>query len=1137
LKFDDLLEEVTVLLQRQGRVSYRALKRRYELTDEDIEDVKAELIDARRLATDEDGRVLVVRQSSPDAGPPSAVTETDSNTAVIASAEARSTSDEAERRQITIMFCDLADSTGLSSQLDPEDLRELIRTYQQAASAVIQRFDGHVAQYLGDGVLVYFGYPSAHEDDAHRAVRAGLGILAGLDELNVTLDRRHGVRVALRIGIHTGVVVVGDVGGGRRHERLALGESPNVAARLQGLAAPNTLLVSERTRQLLHGTFDLEELGAQQLKGLAELMRVYRVHRESAVESRFEAATTGGLTSLVGRDAELSLLAKRWEDAKAGEGQVVVLIGEPGIGKSRLTDALRHRIAGDSQTRLRYQCSPYYASSAFHPFIVQLERAAHFEADDTSAQKLARLEALLSEAVPSAHDVMPLFAAMVSLPIDDRYRPLTLSPEKQRAKTIEALGDQLVGLASRQPVFLTFEDLHWADPTSIDVLTHIVPRIADHRVLIVITCRPEFVPPWSVGAHITSLSLQRLSRAEVTLFIGRVADGKSLPRAIVAEIVAKTDGVPLYIEELTKSMLESGLVAGADASASMSMASAAIPATLQDALMARLDRLAPVREIAQIGAALGRDFSYEMLAAVARMPAHELEAGLDRLVEAELLVRYGEPPDAHYRFKHALIRDAAYATVLRSQRYQLHAQIAAVIKEQVPAVVTTTPEILARHYTEAGLVQEALPYWLQAGQRANARSAHVEAIAHCTNGLEILKTLPDTPERAEHELALCLALGAAFVATRGYAAMEVAHVFSRARELSARVGDTLQRFRTLAGLFVYYEVRAVLRTAHELAQELLAVADNEHDPEFRVRADSGAGQVFFLRGDLQTARMIFERGIAAYDPRRHHPQTIGHWQDHGVTGLSFLALTLALQGHLDQARETSRRALALSEELSHPYSRTFALYFAAWLHALLQERPQAGERAEAAVALAAEHGFAIFAAAGTVLRGWAYATHDHAPEGLAELSRGLDAFRATGAEFLRPHQLALLAEACQHHGRDEEGLTALADALVLVDKTDERWWEAEVHRLNGESLWRQANPNAVKVELCFQKALGVARHQEAKSLELRATVSLSRLWQRLGRRAEAYDLLARIYGWFPEGFDIPDLQEAKALLGELAHGN
>jgi len=1125
------------MLQRQGRVSYRALKRRYELTDEDIEDVKAELIDARRLATDEDGRVLVVRQSSLDAEPPSAVAETDSNREVTASVEARSTSDEAQRRQITVMFCDLADSTGLSGRLDPEDLRELIRAYQQAACAVIQRSDGHVAQYLGDGLLVYFGYPSAHEDDAHRAVRAGLGILAGLDELNVILDRRHGVRVALRIGIHTGVVVVGDVGGGGRHERLALGESPNVAARLQGLAAPNTLLVSERTRQLLHGAFDLEDLGSQQLKGLAEPMRAYRVHRESAVESRFEAATIGGLTPLVGRDAELSLLAKRWEDAKAGEGQVVVLIGEPGIGKSRLTEALRHRIAGDSQTRLRYQCSPYYASSAFHPFIVQLERAAHFEADDTSAEKLAKLEELLSEAVPSAHDAMPLFAAMLSLPIDDRYRLLTLSPEKQRAKTIEALGNQLVGLARRQPVFLTFEDAHWADPTSIDVLTDMVPRIADYRVLVVVTCRHEFVPPWSVGAHVTSLSLQRLSRAEVTLFIGRVAGGKPLPRPIVADIVAKTDGVPLYIEELTKSMLESGLVAGADASASVSVASAAIPATLQDALLARLDRLARVREIAQIGAALGRDFSHEMLAAVARKPAHELEAGLDRLVEAELLVRYGEPPDAHYRFKHALIRDAAYATLLRSQRYQLHAQIAAVIKEQAPAVVTTTPEILARHYTEAGLVQEALPYWLQAGHRANAHSAHAEAIAHCTNGLEVLKTLPETPERAEHELALCLALGSALVPTKGYAAMEVEGVFARARHLCAQVGDTIQRFRSIGGLLVYYEVRAELRMADELARELLTLADDQRDAVFRLRADTTAGQIFFLRGDLRGARMIFERGLAVYDPGRHHPQMVGSWQDHRVTGLSFLSLILALQGYPNQARETSRRAVAWSEELSHPYSRTFALFFAAWLHALLQEPSQAAERADATVAVAAEHGFTIFAACGTVLRGWARAIHDHAPEGIAELIRGLEAYRATGAEFLRPHQLALLAEVCQHQGRHEEGFTTLADALVLVDKTDERWWEAELYRMKGESLRRQANPDAMKVELCFQEALGVARHQEARSLELRATVSLSRLWQGLGRRAEAYDLLARIYSWFAEGFDTPDLQEAKALLGELAQRN
>jgi predicted ATPase len=694
-----------------------------------------------------------------------------------------------------------------------------------------------------------------------------------------------------------------------------------------------------------------------------------------------------------------------------------------------------------------------------------------------------------------------------------------------------------VGLARRQPVFLIFEDAHWADPTSIDVLMHVVPRIADHRVLVVITCRPEFVSPWSVGAHITSLSLQRLSRAEVTQFIGRVAGGKALPRAIVTEIVSKTDGVPLYIEELTKSMLESGLVAGADASASVNVASAAIPATLQDALMARLDRLAPVREIAQIGAALGRDFSHEMLDAVARIPADELEAGLDKLVEAELLIRYGHAPDAHYRFKHALIRDAAYATLLRSQRHHLHAQIAAAIQERAPAVVTSTPEILAHHYTEASLVHEALPYWVQAGQRANSRSAHMEAIAHCRRGLEVLKSLPETPQRAEQELGLCLALGSALVATRGYAATEVKPIFSRARELCGRVGDTTQRFRTIAGLCVYYEVRAALGMAHELAGELLAIADNESDAVFRARADGIAGQMFLLQGDLRTARTIFERGFTAYDPRRHHPQLVGSWQDVGVTSLSFLAVAVSLQGYPDQARELSRRALDLSEELSHPYTRAFALYCAAWFHALLGERPQATDHGDAAAALATEHGFAIFAAAGTILRGWGRATHDHTSEGVAELSRGLGAYRATGAAFLLPHHLALLAEAYWHSSREEEAFTALADALVLVENTDERWWEAELHRLTGELLWRQVKPDAVEAERSFEKARAVARHQDAKLLELRATVSLGRLWAQQGRRPEAHDLLAGIYGWFQEGFDGPDLQGAKALLGELAPVN
>ena len=873
MTFDEILDHVIELLRRQGRVSYRALKRRFDLDEEYIEDLKAELIDAQRLAVDEDGKVLVwtgeagrTSELAPPSPQPAPLSDTqEEQTPHVISPPTGPRTPGAERRQLTVMFCDLADSTKLSSQLDPEDLREVIRAYQQTSAGVIQRFDGYIAQYLGDGLLVYFGFPQAHEDDAQRAVRAGLGILEAIETLNPRLERGQGIRLAVRVGIHTGPVVVGEMGGGGRHEQLALGETPNIAARLEGLAAPNRVVVSERTRRLVGGVFDLEALGVHALKGVSMPMHVYGVRRESATESRFEAATVTGLTPLVGRDEEIGLLLRRWEQAKEGEGQVVLLAGEAAIGKSRITQTLRERLTDEPHIRLRCQCLPYYTNSAFYPIIAHLERAMLCARDAPPAVRLDALEALLAQAGSAVEDVAPLFTALLSIPSDDRYPPLTLSPQRRKDKTIEAVIDQVRGLSQQHPVLYIFEDVHWIDPTSLEVVDGMIDRVQDARVLLVITYRPEFTPRWSGFTHVTTHTLNRLSRQQVATMVGRVTGGKALPQEVLDQIVTKTDGVPLFVEELTKTVLESGLLAddGERYRLTGPLPPLATPDTLQGSLMARLDRLAPVREIVQIGAAIGREFSYELLAAVSPLPDAELHEALRQLVQTALVFRRGQPPAATYMFKHALVQDAAYSSLLKNTRQQLHTKIATVMEAHFPTVAEAEPELLAHHYTEAGLHAQAVQYWQRAGERAMQRSATVEAIAHLTKGLEVLTTLPDTPERTRQELSLRTALGPVLMVTRGVAAPEVEQVYLQIQALAHHVEETPR------GLWLFYYMRGEIETAHGFGAQLMEFAQSRQDPTLLFEAHLVLGFTLFRLGEVLPAGAHLEQGIALYDPAQH----------------------------------------------------------------------------------------------------------------------------------------------------------------------------------------------------------------------------------------------------------------------------
>jgi class 3 adenylate cyclase len=708
---------------------------------------------------------------------------------------------EAERRQLTVMFCDLVGSTPLAEKLDPEDLRQVILAYQQVCAEAIRRFDGYLARYVGDGLLVYFGYPQAHEDDAQRAVRAGLGIVAALPELNTRLrplvGAQHAAPLQIRIGIHTGLVVVGDMGGGGYRDPLAIvGETPNIAARLQGLAEPDTVVISEATARLVQGLFECHDRGPQALQGVSTPVPVYRVLRESEAQSRFEASVRTGLTPLVGREEELGLLRRRWEQAKAGEGQAVLLSGEPGIGKSRLVQTLKEHAGAEGATRIEFRCSPYHQNSAFYPIIEHLQRFLQFAPHDTPQAKLGKLQQALARYRFPQADTLSLLAALLSLPHPEGDPPLTLSPQKQKQRTQEALVAWITEEAERATVYCAWEDLHWADPSTLEVLTLFLDQVPTARVLAPLTFRPEFLPPWGNRSHLSQLTLSRLGRGQVEAMVERVTGGKALPAQVVQQIVTKTDGVPLFVEELTKTVVESGLLTAVDDHYELSgpLPPLAIPSTLHASLLARLDRLSTVREIAQLGATIGREFSYVLLQAVSPLDEATLQQGLKQLVEAELVYQRGLPPQASYLFKHALIQDAAYQALLKSTRQQYHRQIAQVLEGRFPETVETQPELVAHHYTEAGLIAQAIPYWQRAGEHASERPAYKEAISHLMKGLGLLDTLPDLPERVQQELTLQLALSSALIAVKGYTAPEVEKIVLRIQKLCQQLEETPQRF-------------------------------------------------------------------------------------------------------------------------------------------------------------------------------------------------------------------------------------------------------------------------------------------------------------------------------------------------------
>jgi class 3 adenylate cyclase/tetratricopeptide (TPR) repeat protein len=893
-----------------------------------------------------------------------------------------------------VLFCDLVDSTALAGRLDPEDYREVVRAYQDTCAAIIQRFEGHIAQYLGDGLLVYFGYPQAHEDDAQRAVSTGLGMMTAMATLNRRLEPSQGVRLAARVGIHTGLVVVGEMGGGGRQEQLALGDTPNIAARLQGLAAPDTMVISAATQRLIQGYFTCHALGSQTLKGVATPLQVYQVLRATEAQHRLDIAMARGLTPLVGREHEVGILRDRWAQVEAGRGHIVVLSGEAGIGKSRLVQVVKDEIIDAATLRIEYRCSPYHQHSALYPVITHLERALALHRDDSSEDRLRKLEEALQPSRLPLTEVIPLLAALLSIPLPAAYPPLTLAPQRQKQKTLEALLTWLLVLTEQQPVLFVVEDLHWIDPSTLEFLALLVEQGPTVRLLTLLTCRPEFQPPWGLRTHLTPMTLQRLPQSQVEVMIARVTGGKALPPAVLQHVVTKTDGVPLFVEELTKTVLESDLLRETQEHYELTgpLPPLAIPATLHDSLMARLDRLATVKAVAQLGAVLGRTFSYEVLQAVTSLDEASLQQALGRLVDAELLYQRGVPPQATYLFKHALIQDAAYQSLLRSTRQQYHQRIAQVLETRFTASVETQPELIAQHYTAAGCVEQAIPYWQRAGQHASDRSAYLEAICHLTTGIELLKTLPETSAHTQQSLTLHIALGAALFVTKGAAAPEVEQAYTQARALCQQVGETPELVSVLFGLWGFYIMRPQLHTARELGETVLRLAQHAHDPALYVAAHHALRMTWLWLGMLPAARLHLEEAIAHYTPDQRRALVFRTGRDLGIACRQYAAWPLWLLGYPEQALARLHNALALADELSHPYSLAQARCVAAQVSQFSRDVPGVYEQAEAAVALSIEQGFPLWVAVGIILRGWALARQGQGEAGLAQVRQGIAAY-------------------------------------------------------------------------------------------------------------------------------------------------
>ncbi len=1050
---------------------------------------------------------------------------------------------EAERRHVTLVHCgsDLFDSEDIIEMLDDEEQQEVLLEYQQLCRESAAASEGTVVQATDDGMLFCFGFPIAFEDAAHRAVRFGLHVLEAMAAFNQRLRQQKDVELAPTVAVHSDVAIV--KGGG--HDTLSIiGKVLKAVQQLEGVGEPDTVVISGDSHRLVQGYFECESLGMRRLRGVSGESEVFRVLRERDVSSRVDVVAPAELTPLVGRDREVGLLQERWEQAEEGMGQVVLLIGEAGLGKSRLVQVLRSHVreqsTGGVDPVVEWHCAPQHTDSSLHPVIDYFERLLEFGRQDTAAQKLDALVTHLRSVNLDGAEEVALFGSLLSIPLGGRYPELHLSPQQQKERTLELLLDWLRECSYRTPVLFIVEDLHWVDPTALEFIQALVDEGLNDRILSLFTFRPEFETPWASRAHQTQVALNRLTKRQIGEMMVLKSGVKRIPRHVLAQIADRTDGVPLFVEEFTTMVLEAGMLRRSDGELIMSSTFPLheIPATLQDLLMARLDRMAIDTQVAQLGAAIGREFSYELIAAVCELPDDVLRTELGKLVEAGLLFKRGRGARGRYTFKHALIEDAAYQSLLKRERQEYHRRIAETLERQFTQIRENQPGLLAHHFTEANIADKAAAYWDLAGIRSLDRCAHLEAVRQLTKGLEMLAKLPESVQRNQREIQMQIRLGVPLQSTKGYGAPEVEETYARARELCQKIGDTAQLFPVLYGLFRAYMLQAHYTTAEELGEQLLSLAEKSQTPGVVVAANRALGSTLFYQGEYCRALPHLAKvvGIEATpslraDAYRH--DVVDPW----ITSRSYTAWTYWLLGFPEKARVASQEAIREAERANHSFSLALALSFASWLEQFALDTEATRATASRALAISEEEGYAFWIGWCRVMLGWVMAEEGKFDEAINEMRQGLVDWRAQGSELGRSYFLVLLAEACARAGRLEDGLSALAEAEEFARSTQEAYWTPEILRVRAQLLLQRDPACHRDAQACLQQALEKARAQDAKSLELRAAMDLARLWHGVGVSAQARELLAGVYSWFTEGTDTHDLKAAQALLGELAsHG-
>jgi predicted ATPase/class 3 adenylate cyclase len=1036
---------------------------------------------------------------------------------------------DAERRHITVMFCDMVGSTSLSEKLDPEDFRQILQVYQDTCGYVVKKYDGHLAQYLGDGVLVYFGYPGAHEDDSQRAIRCGLEILSELQRINELQKRFKGVNLAVRIGIHTGLVVVSEMGRDKTFGRLALGNTPNIAARLQALAEPNSIVISHVTYTLVRGFFHCQPLGAYSLKGVSHKMDIFQVVQEIEVSYSFKSQVITGLTPFVGRENEVKKLLDTWVKVKKGQGEIALIIGEPGIGKTRLLRMFEEKIKDEPHAWLVCRCISYYKNSAFYPIINLITSQLNLGKEETNEKKLKKIEEALTLDGFSLDETVPIMASLLSIPFSKPYRPISLTPQKQKEKTIQILLTWLIKTAQRSPLLFVIEDVHFVDSSTLEHLALLMEKINKAQILIILTFHPRFHPPVNEKSRLTEIYLKRLARQQIEHMVKEVTGGKILPDKVIDLLLTKTDGVPLFVEELTKMLLDSGYLIEEDERYILkrSLPKTAIPDTLQDTLMARLDQLGAVKEVVQMAAIIGREFSYDLIHAVIPMDEIKLKKELNGLVEADILELHDNSQNIRYIFKQALIQDAAYNSLLKSKRQEHHGKIAKIIVSKFKDLANTHPQIVAHHYSEAGYFDRAIEYQVKSGKLLVQQSAHRDAIEQLQKGLKLLEHLDDKKKQDQLELDLQITLGTPLIATKGYGAEEVGRVYERARELSQRVGDIPQLFPALVGQYRFYLLRGDIPRALDLSELLLSWANTSGDSGFLLEANRSVGVTLFHMGEVATGLEHLDIGIKQYNPAKHGGHAHIYGSDPAVTCYSYAALAQCLLGFAEKALVYGKKALQQAKKMKHPFSTVFALNHHAWLYQFFKDPDMVDKYATELLTVSEEHGFPFWQVAGTFFKGWVLTQRKKEKLGIKQMEDSLKAFQAIGIRSILPYFMTALAEVYLDTAQPEKSLNWLENAEKTAKINSEHFFDAEIYRLKGEVMFALDRQNKPDAESLLWRSIETARRQKLKILEIRSLVSLIHIG---GRKKETMQLLNDTYKWFVEGLDTYDLKQANKLL-------